>query len=45
MMWLIIIVSIVVVFGGILGGMGFFGSSDEPDRRGTGGNNFIDWML
>lgn len=45
MMWFIIIGCIVVVVGGILGGMGFFGPSDTPDRRGGSGNNFIDWML
>ena len=45
MLWLMIIVGVVVVFGGILGGMGFFGGSESPDRRGSTGNNFIDWLL
>ena len=46
MLWLMIIVGVVVVFGGILGGMGFFGGSKgNTDRRPPAGGNFLDWML
>lgn len=45
MVWLMVIIGVLIIVGGILGGMGFFGRSEEPDRRGSTGNNFIDWML
>lgn len=45
MMWLMVLVGIIVVVGGILGGMGFFGPSDTPDYRDSGGSRFIDWIL
>lgn len=45
MLWLMIIVGVVVIVGGILGGMGFFGPSDTPDHRHTGVSRFFDWMM
>lgn len=45
MMWVMIVVALIIIVGGILGGMGFFGQSSSPDRRGSTGNNFIDWLL
>lgn len=44
MLWIMVIIGVVIVIGGILGGMGFIGSSSR-DRRGSSGNNFIDWMF